>query len=94
MILFYFFLFTAVGIVVFIFVEKAVRYVKARSGDNSWGHAHHHRHHKKSEPVQDVNGDDDNSEKMTPDNEKSSEPCGESLKTDKQSESPFFARYN
>ncbi|PWA73020.1 ubiquilin-1 [Artemisia annua] len=40
---------------------------------------------------QDVNGDDDNSEKMTPDNEKSSEPCGESLKTDKQSESPFFA---
>lgn len=82
------------GIVVFLFVEKVVRYVEARSGDNSWGHGHHHHHHKKSEPVQDVNGDDDNSEKMTPDDEKSSEPSAESLKTDKQSESSVLRKRN
>ena len=69
-----------------------MRYVEARSGDNSWGHGHHHHHHKKSEPLQDVDGDDDNSEKMTPDDEKSSEPSGESLKTDKQSESSVLRK--
>ncbi|GKC50170.1 IAA-alanine resistance protein 1 [Tanacetum coccineum] len=70
------------GIVVFLFVEKVVRYVEARSGDNSWGHGHHHHHHKKSEPVQNVNGDD----------EKSSEPSGESLETEKQSESSVLRK--
>lgn len=68
-----------------------MRYVEARSGDNSWGHGHHHHHHKKSEPVQDVNTDDENSEKMTS-GEKSSEPSGESLKTEKISESSILRK--
>nr|XP_043624383.1 IAA-alanine resistance protein 1 [Erigeron canadensis] len=52
------------GIVVFLLVEKAVRYVEERSGgDASWGHGHHHHHHKKSEPLQD--SDDDQSKRET-----------------------------
>ncbi|PWA47114.1 ZIP metal ion transporter [Artemisia annua] len=42
----------------------------------------------------DVNGDDDKSEKRTPDDEKSSEPSGESLKKDKQSESSVLRKRN
>lgn len=49
----------AVGIVVFLLVEKIVRYVEERSGGiDSWGHGHHHHHHKKTESLQDINGDD------------------------------------
>ncbi|KAL7149629.1 hypothetical protein ABFS83_05G054100 [Erythranthe nasuta] len=37
------------GIVVFLIVEKLVRYVEAFSGgENSWGHHHHHHHHKQT----------------------------------------------
>ncbi|KAL4586474.1 hypothetical protein LXL04_011110 [Taraxacum kok-saghyz] len=42
------------GIVVFLLVEKIVRYVEAGSrGGNSWGHGHHH-HHKKTESSDDI----------------------------------------
>ncbi|KAJ4710166.1 IAA-alanine resistance protein 1-like [Melia azedarach] len=49
------------GIVLFLLVEKLVRYVDENSGEaNSWGHAHHH-HHKSSKKLKD---DDDLCGKM------------------------------
>lgn len=37
------------GIVVFLIVEKIVRFVEEISGgEDSWGHAHHHHHHHKT----------------------------------------------
>ncbi|XP_042482342.1 IAA-alanine resistance protein 1 [Macadamia integrifolia] len=38
------------GIVLFLLVEKLVRYVEAYSGkgEKAWGHGHHHHHHKSS----------------------------------------------
>lgn len=40
----------AVGIVLFLLVEKVVRYVEDLSGKgaHAWGHGHHHHHHHKS----------------------------------------------
>ncbi|KAI3731663.1 hypothetical protein L1987_62852 [Smallanthus sonchifolius] len=71
-----------VGIVIFLLVEKVVRYVEERSGGvDSWGHHHHHHHHKKTESLQDINGDDDNSKNPTLDGKSLSE------KPEKQSES-------
>lgn len=38
----------AAGIVIFLVVEKIVRYVEENSGGtNAWGHGHHHHHHSK-----------------------------------------------
>lgn len=38
----------AAGIVLFLLVEKIVRYVEEHSGGtNAWGHGHHHHHHSK-----------------------------------------------
>ncbi|KAL9454093.1 hypothetical protein AB3S75_009654 [Citrus x aurantiifolia] len=45
------------GIVLFLIVEKIVRYVEENSGEsNSWGHGHHHLHLKSSKKLKD---DDD-----------------------------------
>lgn len=45
------------GIVLFLIVEKIVRYVEENSGkSNSWGHGHHHHHLKSSKKLKD---DDD-----------------------------------
>ncbi|WCJ33683.1 ZIP metal ion transporter family [Euphorbia peplus] len=45
------------GIVLFLVVEKVVRYVEANSsGTHAWGHGHHHHHHKSSKKLKD---DDD-----------------------------------
>lgn len=50
-------LFVAAGIVLFLIVEKIVRYVEENSGEsNSWGHGHHHLHLKSSKKLKD---DDD-----------------------------------
>lgn len=50
-------LFVAAGIVLFLIVEKIVRYVEENSGEsNSWGHGHHHHHLKSSKKLKD---DDD-----------------------------------
>ncbi|KAI3818362.1 hypothetical protein L1987_12167 [Smallanthus sonchifolius] len=69
-----------VGIVVFLLVEKVVRYVEERSGGiDSWGHGHHHHHHKKTDSLQDINGDDDNSKNPTLDGKSLSEKRSESL---------------
>ncbi|XP_024027409.1 IAA-alanine resistance protein 1 isoform X2 [Morus notabilis] len=48
------------GIVLFLLVEKVVRYVEDNSGgSNAWSHGHHHHHHKKSKKLKD---DDDSSD--------------------------------
>lgn len=42
------------GIVLFLLVEKIVRYIEEKSGEaNSWGHGHHHHHHKSSKKLKD-----------------------------------------
>ncbi|XP_076945675.1 IAA-alanine resistance protein 1-like [Bidens hawaiensis] len=52
------------GIVIFLLVEKIVRYVEERSsGADSWGH--HHHHHKKNESVQDINIKGDGDKKLS-----------------------------
>ena len=44
----------AAGIVVFLLVEKLVRYVEGNSGGaHAWGHGHHHHHHKGSKKLKD-----------------------------------------
>ncbi|CAH1416755.1 unnamed protein product [Lactuca virosa] len=75
------------GIVVFLLVEKIVRYVEERSrGVNSWGHHHHRHHHKKNESLEHVNDDDDkNTSETTSD---------ESLKTQTQDESSLLRKRN
>ncbi|CAI9278748.1 unnamed protein product [Lactuca saligna] len=69
------------GIVVFLLVEKIVRYVEERSrGVNSWTHGHHHHHHhKKNESLENVNDDD---------------KSNESLKTQTQDESSLLRKRN
>ncbi|GMP92863.1 hypothetical protein CsSME_00042934 [Camellia sinensis var. sinensis] len=48
------------GIVLFLLVEKIVRYVEKNSkGANVWNHTHHHHHHKNSKKLKDDNDDDD-----------------------------------
>lgn len=63
------------GIVVFLIVEKLVRYVEEYSGGVGLGH-HHHHHHKKSNKLKDDNHVHENHQAQSPD-EKSSE--GEEL---------------
>ncbi|XP_071706985.1 IAA-alanine resistance protein 1-like [Rutidosis leptorrhynchoides] len=85
------------GIVVFLLVEKVVRYIEERSGgDTSWGHHHHHHHHhKKNESLHDVNGDDDINKRTTRDEGKVSETAyDKSLKTEKQSEHSVLRKRN
>ncbi|KAF4397249.1 hypothetical protein G4B88_009095 [Cannabis sativa] len=82
------------GIVLFLLVEKLVRYVEDNSGGaNTWGHTHHH-HHKKSKKLKDddESADDIQSKSSTGNDkialEKSSEVSDEllhdSLKEDAQ----------
>ncbi|KAL5553337.1 hypothetical protein UlMin_040738 [Ulmus minor] len=48
------------GIVIFLLVEKVVRYVEDNSrGTNAWSHGHHHHHHKKSKKLKDDKDSDD-----------------------------------
>jgi zinc transporter 7 len=48
----------AAGIVLFLLVEKVVRYVEDKSrGTHAWSHGHHHHHHKSTKILK----DDDNS---------------------------------
>lgn len=43
------------GVVLFLLVEKFVRYVEDASGgaNGSWSHGHHHNHHKNSKKMND-----------------------------------------
>lgn len=65
------------GIVVFLIVEKLVRYVEEYSGGVGLGH-HHHHHHKNSNKLKDDNHVRENHQAQSHD-EKSSE--GEELDT-------------
>lgn len=48
------------GIVLFLLVEKIVRYVEDNSGGtNTWSHGHHHHHHKRSKKLKDDNDSPD-----------------------------------
>lgn len=45
----------AAGIVLFLLVEKVVRYVEDNStGASAWSHGHHHHHHKISKKLKDA----------------------------------------
>lgn len=51
----------AAGIVLFLLVEKIVRFVDDMSGEvNGWSHGHHHHHHKNSKKLKDDNDAHDN----------------------------------
>ncbi|KAK1412095.1 hypothetical protein QVD17_33078 [Tagetes erecta] len=82
------------GIVVFLLVEKIVRYVEERSGGvDSWGHGHHHHHHKKTESLQGTNDGDDKRKNPAVDGKNLSETAsGESLNPEKPSESVLRKR--
>ena len=54
------------GIVVFLLVEKLVRYVEENSsGSNAWGHHHHHHHAGGSKKLKDED-DHNNADKQCP----------------------------
>ncbi|XP_050374164.1 IAA-alanine resistance protein 1 [Argentina anserina] len=54
------------GIVLFLLVEKIVRYVEEHSGGtNAWGHGHHHHHHSKKLKDDNDSHDDSQSESST-----------------------------
>lgn len=58
------------GIVIFLLVEKVVRYVEQFSGRaNAWGHGHHHHHHKNGTKLED-DSDDGNTMQLQSLNEK------------------------
>lgn len=57
------FLYVAAGIVLFLLVEKLVRYVEENSGGASgWSHGHHHHHHKSNKKLK---NDDDAHDKCS-----------------------------
>lgn len=50
----------AAGIVLFLVVEKVVRYVEENSrGAHAWSHGHHHHHHKSNKILKDDNNSHD-----------------------------------
>lgn len=50
----------AAGIVLFLLVEKVVRYVEDKSrGAHAWSHGHHHHHHKSAKILKDDNNSHD-----------------------------------
>lgn len=82
----------AAGIVVFLLVEKLVRYVEDNSeGSSAWGHGHHH-HHKKDMKLKDDDDSDSSDDKNGMNLEKLSESkmsdavLHDSLKNDGQHE--------
>lgn len=57
-------MFAAAGIVLFLIVEKLVRYVEELSGGvNAWGHGHHHHRHSKK--LKDDNNPDNDLQDLT-----------------------------
>ncbi|XVF85538.1 hypothetical protein PTKIN_Ptkin17bG0125400 [Pterospermum kingtungense] len=60
------------GIVLFLLVEKLVRYVEENSrGASGWSHGHHHHHHKSNKKLKIDDDDDDDA------HDKSSKPLGD-----------------
>lgn len=64
-------LFVAAGIVLFLLVEKIVRYVDEMSGGvNAWNHGHHRHHNKNSKKLKGDDDDVDDNLQVKPSNEK------------------------
>jgi len=62
----------AAGIVLFLLVEKLVRYVEENSGGaNSWGHGHHHHNHNSKKKLKDDNNSDVNNQSQSSNTKKS-----------------------
>lgn len=88
------------GIVIFLLVEKIVRYVEENSrGASSWGHSHHHHHHSKSTKLKDDSGEHDKIQEQHLSGEKESvseissdEGLDTCLIGEKKSESESFLR--
>lgn len=60
------------GIVLFLLVEKLVRYVEENSGGaNSWGHGHHHHNHNSKKKLKDDNNSDVNNQSQSSNTKKS-----------------------
>jgi len=81
----------AAGIVLFLLVEKVVRYVEENSGEaNSWTHGHHHHNHKK---LKDDNISNDAKEDRLLDERKEDDQVScDSLKEDNPSKSETVLR--
>lgn len=79
---------TLSGILLFLLVEKVVRYVEDHSGNvaNAWGHGHHHHSHKKNDDIKDTN-DDLNAESLDGNNENKSDMSPETEVPDGVTES-------
>ncbi|PQP95426.1 IAA-alanine resistance protein 1 [Prunus yedoensis var. nudiflora] len=93
------------GIVLFLLVEKLVRYVEENSGGSSaWSHGHHHHHHKTNKKLKDDNdshddlqsesssGKDRRKLKMSSEEEAAAEVSNDSLMENNQHDSHIRKR--
>ncbi|CAI9779151.1 unnamed protein product [Fraxinus pennsylvanica] len=72
------------GIVLFLLVEKLVRYVEEFSGGvNAWGHGHHHHHHKHNKKLKDDNDAHENHQGLSHNEKDGSKPENKSEVLDK-----------
>lgn len=92
---------TAAGIVLFLLVEKIVRYVEENSGGtNSWTHGHHHHNHNSKKKLKNDNSCTDNlqsessnaKEERLQDERKDVQVSRDSLKGDNPSQSETSLR--
>ncbi|XP_014510047.1 IAA-alanine resistance protein 1 [Vigna radiata var. radiata] len=81
------------GIVLFLLVEKVVRYVEENSGEaNSWTHGHHHHNHNSKKKLKDDNFSNDAKEDRLLDERKDNPVSSDALKGDNPSESETLLR--
>jgi len=83
----------AAGIVLFLLVEKVVRYVEENSGEaNSWTHGHHHHNHNSKKKLKDDNFSNDAKEDRLLDERKDDQVSSDVLKGDNPSQSETLLR--
>ncbi|CAJ1938921.1 unnamed protein product [Sphenostylis stenocarpa] len=83
----------AAGIVLFLLVEKVVRYVEENSGEaNSWTHGHHHHNHNSKKKLKNYNSSSNAKEDRLLDERKDDHLSGDSLNGDNQSQSETSLR--
>ncbi|WVZ22505.1 hypothetical protein V8G54_001049 [Vigna mungo] len=83
----------AAGIVLFLLVEKVVRYVEENSGEaNSWTHGHHHHNHNSKKKLKDDNFPNDAKEDRLLDERKDNPVSSDAFKGDSPSESETLLR--
>ncbi|XP_027191651.1 IAA-alanine resistance protein 1 isoform X2 [Cicer arietinum] len=83
------------GIVLFLLVEKLVRYVEENSGGaNSWTHGHHHHNHNSKKKLKDDNNSDINTkeERLVDEGKEDNQVSHDSLKGDNQAQSESSLR--